>query len=386
MNQRTLRLLGCVLPALVACGASSDDERASNSDLTVTPEGSSNDLIVTVTVPDEVLHKMVPVHFAHWQERVTMKFLTLRINAIDTVLVPGVPARVPYLPSSVLMIDFNNREETWDGRIWSESELKFTPGETRTIALGAMQLMTKLSTTRPTLDLGGFDPRQRLTRRMEDGRSVDVYRNFGDPWFAEVTNGPIVPAQPGHYQWWSAVTAPIDFDIEAGKVTVVEADVAAPFAKVVLHREPAAFPNAKELAPKLLCKNSRASAQTEVQFDVVSTVFTNDPAQCTLTGSLSVDNRWTGTAGPGANLEFNARRLDIDDVALTDRPGVKVPGTYALSVRIPGDHHGETKLVPLLSDVPTKTGLDLPPGQYRLVVDYKSPEGTVNQLARDIAL
>lgn len=84
-----------------------------------------------------------------------------------------------------------------------------------------------------------------------------------------------------------------------------------------------------------------------------------------------------GDLGKGP-LEFKLGRLDVDDVdvTMTDGTHKKVRGTYRVY-----DAAGQNAIVD--QTFSTNTGLDLPPGKYKLHVDYPTSAGTSGHYDED---
>jgi hypothetical protein len=94
---------------------------------------------------------------------------------------------------------------------------------------------------------------------------------------------------------------------------------------------------------------------------------------------------------PGASLEIDLDRIDVNDVTVTGSDGSKqsVAGTYEIYRDVSGgweklalvggdwwDGQGCGQVVVGRSSFPTKTGLDVLPGRYKVVVTWSSPLGT----------
>lgn len=76
---------------------------------------------------------------------------------------------------------------------------------------------------------------------------------------------------------------------------------------------------------------------------------------------------------PGAIVDLEVRRLDVDDVAVTREDGTTFSqkGSYSVEWRQPD---GTYVTIPLLQQRSTRTGVDLVPGHYRVTVDYTTAE------------
>lgn len=73
---------------------------------------------------------------------------------------------------------------------------------------------------------------------------------------------------------------------------------------------------------------------------------------------------------------YGYARLEIDDVELADEGHVKVPGKYTV-------FKGSTVVA---QDLPTKTGLDLPPGHYTVATFFTRPSGQSDLLTQEVDL
>lgn len=73
----------------------------------------------------------------------------------------------------------------------------------------------------------------------------------------------------------------------------------------------------------------------------------------------------------GAVQTVAIRRLEVDDVVLANEDGTTftTPGTYTVEWQRPDLSY---RSIPSLQDLPTKTGVDLVPGHYRVTVDHVS--------------
>lgn len=79
------------------------------------------------------------------------------------------------------------------------------------------------------------------------------------------------------------------------------------------------------------------------------------------------------TGGPGETVEAPLRRLDVNHVAVEDETGktTTYTGSWSLARKMP---NGEYDAPKSYSAIPTGFGLDVPPGEYRVVVTYARQE------------
>jgi len=86
-----------------------------------------------------------------------------------------------------------------------------------------------------------------------------------------------------------------------------------------------------------------------------------------------------GDLGKGP-LDFKLGRLDVDDVDVTMADGTtkKVRGTYRVM-----NAAGTAAVVS--STFSTNTGIDLPPGKYKLHVEYPTSAGTTGHYDEDFS-
>lgn len=110
-------------------------------------------------------------------------------------------------------------------------------------------------------------------------------------------------------------------------------------------------------------------------------VYTTEPATCSYavhnSAGADVAESPSFVVEPRANVEVTMKRLDVDDVVLTDEGGMTVRGAYSVRNKATGA---------TLAAGQTKTGVDLPPGEYILTIYYSSPQGTPHHIDRDISL
>jgi hypothetical protein len=82
-------------------------------------------------------------------------------------------------------------------------------------------------------------------------------------------------------------------------------------------------------------------------------------------------------------FDIHVRRIDVNDVAVTREDGsiVYVPGTYVVSYRDPTSGSYQQVLSGVFCSNPTRSGVDVIPGQYKVVTTYDLPEGEYHDTA-----
>lgn len=344
--------------ALFACTAAHSSGDSSEDAVTLHPSGPGGDVTLTLTVPNSVW----PAHYFY--------------NGIE--LQPNVATSLPYFASSSGRVPISITVGTKDGQtLKAELDVPIAIGS-NTVALGAMRLTHAVPTADHVIILDPA-PRSGILDFVDGERSYEMWKlaQGGAPSMDVYAGEPIVPTFVGHYAFNGSSGTDVGFDVAAGQTVDANMKEDLQFSTVVMRPDPtpAQFPNGipNQTFPVRCVYDSPVSEQGAMVGQTVG-VFARKPANCTWGyGAVSV----SFTLAPNSVYDAQLKHLDVDDVDLTDQPGQKAAGTYV--VQLPNGTR-------ITDSLPTKTGVDLPPGTYEVTTTYAGVDGFKHTTSSAITL
>jgi hypothetical protein len=358
-----------------ACASEPESVARDDADLTVRPSGPGGDATLTVELPPEVFGAVI-------DDAGTSTAAALRIfYGKNQEVRAGVPTRVRPEPDREGFSPITIKYSAWGHQLTYGDRLTLKSGDNLTLRLGAVRLGGWTTADVPNIDVSGFHPREGIDFVWGDNRYPKWVPETADGWWIVKYWSPALPVFAGHYEYsFHHPAFPIlPFDVAAGKVTSLDVGQPDPFARVSVTRaSDVAFSDAPNTSTTSTVSCGIKAAN--VTLGTTATLFTASPTTC-----LYVLNRATSApfaVDPRQTVAVTAQRLEVDDVALTDEAGTKVHGTYSVYQWRPGGVRSPA----ILSNAPTKTGVDLPPGSYHITIRYTSPQGLPQTQEQDVQL
>jgi hypothetical protein len=356
-------LLFLALGSLVACTASSPARSGVAKDPTPAQE-SAAPAGTTVTL-------QVPLTLATGEDAPHFKYFIGKDELQPNVAFDVLPAMVGLDGATRIRIEY--RKSGGPADLTLEYPFLLVPGDDNTIPIAAMSTHNEVP---PFGDIrvnfrNGTQTRSRLEGTIDGDLSLQIKSGPRVSWVDSAESGPgslldlpMLPTFVGQYRWAWANTS-FDYLID-----------------------PSVIPN------PLFGDGGRTSmgyltfaADPKAQFplavaqkwNVVCNGFEGDPnwgaaadwgVAANQTISFDQDGQLTCRAGsgnaragvvidPGWPVKMQLTRIDVADIELPSHPGTTVPGTYSI---VTEDGHV------VVTDAPTQTGVDLPPGKYALTM------------------
>jgi hypothetical protein len=332
----------------IGCTAGGDDSSSSSSDVTLHPSAGGS-VVLTLKAPP-VLTNTPDARDYHYF-----------YGSAKTEIVVNQPIRLPYAPDkngkTPIRIEYRAPS---GGGMALEVPLAIAKGPS-TIELAAISAVhDAVSVDAGLIDLEGYAPDGKLTLSIDDEeRSWETLP--GTAAEGVLAHFSILPSFVGTYSWAYNGSTTVT-TVDPRMVTSLFPGAAVlPFGHITMTPDANAssFPLAQQQAFDIRCPNGKGGS---LALGADSTFFATEPVSCTWGfGAARADV----ALSPRATVSLEVKRLELDDVELTDEAGVKVPGTYEV-------FHGD---VSVAKDLPTKTGLDLPPGHYKVVISYTTSNG-----------
>ncbi len=228
----------------------------------------------------------------------------------------------------------------------------------------------------------GVDPVDAFTSTMilsslkgGDGKTT----TFGDSYGINAVR----PA--GNYHYAFGLFDGVDGKVAAGAVQAVDVSSLAQRRSLVVTASVPTFPsyNGNQTA-QLVVKAVKGAAFAQVGFHVpygTGAVLVGEYDDHTPVGTYTLELNGdylevalSATAG-AASTAFAVQRIDVDDVAVDRDDGstVATSGTYAID-RVMTGAGGATVYKNIVQRAPTKTGVDVFPGSYRITTTYRTTE------------
>ena len=402
----TLIALVLASMSMTACSSAGSEEEAasSDSDLVIRPNGTADIATITFRPPPGFAMSVGATEFGGERGAWVIGLVgDLQHHYEETPLVPGQALRLSAGPHRI------------------NAHFYVTTGETAREAAGEQLLTVQAkagfdtAVTFGTLRVKGLPARHLLAGHgagiiLDDVDYTPMVRRSGETRYEYLRPGRDgrgstatwdfgaieVPLPDGDYQFdYNALslrnlTASRKFTISSSSRVEIDAAVAAPalFTFSFERAEPPEFPDAA-VATKLLvsCEadqwaRDRSHQSAQVVPGQRLGIYTGAaPRRCRWDqGPVGPTNPFI--ANPGGTVTAKVPRIEIDDVFLADaQPPVSVPGTYTVQSDVGGGRWSAAA-----GPYPTRTGLDLAPGTYRVTVAYKTPFGQPKSLTYPVTL
>lgn len=346
---------------VMGCSVSSEDTKSSDSDLTLHPTAGGTISLALKAPPVLTLGPEArSYHYFVGTER------------IEVVPNQDFPRVLPYAPDKNGKTPFRiEYRMPGGGGLALEVPITIPKGLSTLEVAGISVGHDAFDVGAGLIDLEGYEPDGKLTLEIDGERSA-WERLPGTPAGPALAPLVILPSLVGRYTWelnGSGTTTTVD----PRMVTSIFPGAAAqPFGHVTVSPDPnpSSFPLAHEQTFEVTCPNGKGGS---LGLGSDHAFFTSQEVRCQWGfGGARVDADFQ----PRGTIVLQTARLELDDVELSDEAGVKVPGTYEV---FKGD-------VSIAKGLPTKTGLDLPPGHYRVVISFTRPSGQADQLTQDVDL